>query len=213
MILAMIYDLLGKSKFNRFSQAVLLFPHFISWVVGSYFLSAFLDVDKGVFNQLAVMMGGEAVNWYTEPKYWIFILPICFFWKNLGYNSIIYYSSIKGFSAEYYEAARIDGATWLQQIWYITVPLLKSIVILMTILNIGSIFYSDFGLFYMLPKNSGPLYSVTSTIDTYVYNGLMGGGNLGMTTATGLYQSVVGFILVLTTNTIVKKIDPDSAMF
>ncbi len=214
MCLAIIFDMLGtKNKLNRVNQTLVLFPHFISWVVATYFVSAFLSVDKGILNRLIVSLGGGEIEWYSESKYWPFILTVCYMWKHIGYNSIVYYSTIKGFDVEFYEAARVDGATWFQQIRYITVPLLKSMAIIMLILNIGSIFYSDFGLFYLIPRNSGALYSVTSTIDTYVYNGFIGGGNIGTSSAVGLYQSVVGFILVLVSNGIIKKVSPEQAMF
>lgn len=213
MCLAIVYDILGKNKLSRINQSVSLFPHFISWVVGTYFVYSFLSPDKGMFNQIITSMGGEGISWYTEKKYWPFILVICNLWKHIGYDSIIYYSNIKGLDVEMYEAARIDGANWLQQIRYITFPMLKSIIVVLGIIKIGTIFNSDFGLFYLIPKNSGPLYSVTSTIDTYVYNGLMQGGNLGMTAATGFYQSVVGFCTVLAVNWFLRKTSPEHAMF
>ncbi|MGN1059229.1 MAG: ABC transporter permease [Clostridia bacterium] len=214
MCLAILYDLLGRGKLNRLNQSLSLFPHFISWVVASYFVYAFLSPDKGLLNQFSLALGGSGeIEWYAEKKYWPFILIFCNIWKHIGYDSIIYYSNIKGFDMELYEAARIDGANWFQQIRYITFPMLKSIVIVLGILKVGSIFYSDFGLFYLVPKNSGALYSVTSTIDTYVYNGMMSGGNLGMSAAAGFYQSIVGFCLVLLVNTLVRKISPEDAMF
>lgn len=211
--LAIIYDTLGKSRLNRANQILVLFPHFISWVVGSYFVYAILSYDKGLANKVIGLFGGEGINWYNSPQYWPFILLITYLWKSVGYSSIIYYSNIRGISLEYYEAAKIDGASWFQQVKYITIPLLKPIVIVMFILNMGSVFHSDFGLFYLVTRNSGSLYNVTSTIDTYVYNGLMSGGNLGMSAATGLYQSVVAFIFVLTANGIIRKVSPEDAMF
>jgi len=211
--LAIIYDMLGKSRLNRINQILVLFPHFISWVVGSYFVFALLSYDKGLLNSVISFFGGERINWYNEPKFWPFILPIAYLWKQVGYSSIIYYSNIKGISLEYYEAAKIDGAGWMQQVRFITLPLLKPILIVMFILNMGTIFGSDFGLFYLVTRNSGSLYAVTSTIDTYVYNGLMSGGNLGMSAATGLYQSVVAFIFVMTSNAIIRKVSPEDAMF
>lgn len=211
--LAIIYDMLGKSRLNRMNQILVLFPHFISWVVGSYFVFALLSYDKGLLNSVLSFFGLERINWYNEPKFWPFILPIAYLWKTIGYSSIIYYSNIKGISMEYYEAAKIDGAGWIQQVRFITLPLLKPILIVMLILNMGTIFGSDFGLFYLVTRNSGSLYAVTSTIDTYVYNGLMSGGNLGMSAATGLYQSVVAFIFVMTSNAIIRKVSPEDAMF
>lgn len=211
--IAIAFDLLGRSKVNRINQVMVIFPHFISWMIVTYFVSALLDADKGILNGLITLFGGERIIWYSETKYWPFIIILLNFWKTLGFSSIIYYSNIKGFSADCYEAAQIDGASWWQQVVSITLPLLKPTAIILLIMNIGSVFYSDFGLFYLVPKNSGALYPVTSTIDTYVYNGLTGGGNIGATTATGLYQSTVGFILVITTNAIIKRISSENAMF
>ena len=133
--------------------------------------------------------------------------------KWLGYNSIIYYSSVIGIDSSYYEAATIDGATRFQRIRYITVPLIRSTIITMTLLQLGSIFRSDFGLFYQVPMDSSALMNVTNTIDTYVYRGIKSVGTLGMSSAAGLYQSVVGFVLILVANGIVRKIDKDSAIF
>lgn len=210
VFLAILYDSLSKSKLNRFNQTVSILPHFLSWVVIAYFAQALLDADKGIFNQLL----GTKIQWYSEPKYWPVILMAFQIWKTVGYNSIIYYSNIRGIDSELYEAARIDGATWWQQVKYITIPLLQSIIIIMVIMGIGQILHNDFGLFYNLPKNSGALYSVTQTLDTYIYNGItLAGGSLGMSSAASFFQSTVGFILVITANAIIRKVSPDNAMF
>ena len=211
--MAIIFNIMGKTKLNRFNQTVLLLPHFLSWVVASYFVFAILSVDKGIANKIVTAFGGEQVNWYAEPKYWPVILFICDQWKRVGYSSIIYYSTIRGFDPTYYEAAKVDGASWFKCIIHVTLPLLKPIIIIMLIINVGSIMYSDFGLFYIIPKNSGMLYDVTSTIDTYIYNGMTGIGDLGSTAAAGMYQSFVGFALVMLTNMIVRKISPEDALF
>ncbi len=215
VLFAIMFDALGKRKINRINQTVVLFPHFISWVVGSYFVFTLLSADMGVINKLLGVFGIEPINWYSEPKYWPFILPVCYLWKHVGYSSVIYYSNIRGFDTEYYEAARIDGATWGQCTRYITLPLLIPILTIMFIINIGGVMHSDFGLFYLVPKNSGMLYATTATIDTYVYNGITssGGGNFGATSAVAFYQSIIGFLLVITSNAIVKKVSPDNAMF
>lgn len=210
IFLAIMYDSLSKSKLNRFNQTVSILPHFLSWVVVAYFAAALLDADKGVLNQMI----GTKIQWYSEPKYWPVILIVFQLWKTIGYNSIIYYSNIRGIDAELYEAARIDGATWWQQVKYITIPMLQSIIILMVIMGIGSILRSDFGMFYNVTRNSGALYSVTQTLDMYIYNGItLTGGNLGLSSAASFFQSVVGFILVVTTNAIIKKVSPENAMF
>jgi len=211
--IAILFDMLGKTKLSRINQTVSLLPHFLSWVVASYFVFGVLSVDKGIANQIVRFFGGDNINWYAEPKFWPFIIAICREWKAVGYASIVYYSTIRGFDVEYYEAAKIDGANWFQSITKITIPLMKPILIIMFILNIGSIMRSDFGLFYIIPKNSGMLYSVTSTLDTYIYNGLTGLGDLGSTSAAGLYQSVIGFILVIVSNMIVRKVSPEDALF
>lgn len=211
--LAIIFDAMGKNKLLKFNQTVILIPHFLSWIVVTYFVYAILSPDKGIANKFLHLLGMDPVSWYSEPKYWPFILFINYIWKHAGYNSIIYYSTIRGFSSEYYEAARIDGATWFQQVRYITLPLLTSIVIMMSLISLGQVMYSDFGLFYLIPKNSGLLYSVTSTIDTYVYNGMTNLTNLGATSAVAFYQSFVGFVLVISANALVRKISVEDALF
>lgn len=215
VLFAIMYDALGTRKINRVNQTISLFPHFISWVVGSYFVFTLLSADMGVLNKILGVFGVEPISWYSEPNYWPFILPVCYLWKHVGYQSIIYYSNIRGFDTEYYEAARIDGATWGQCMRYITLPLLIPILTIMFIINVGGVMHSDFGLFYLVPKNSGMLFNTTATIDTYVYNGITAGGNanFGATSAVAFYQSIIGFLLVISSNAIVKKISPDNAMF
>ncbi len=211
--LAILFDALGKSKLMRFNQTASILPYFLSWVVIGYFVNSFLNSEKGLLNQALVALGGNAVEWYSEQKYWPYIIPLVHFWKVLGYNSIIYYSTIRGFDTEFYEAAQIDGATWFQRLFHVTLPLLKPILIVMLILSIGSIFNTDFGLFYIIPKNSGALYPVTSTVDTYVYNSMMRNSSFGMSSAASFLQSFVGFGLVLTANAIIRRVSPEDAMF
>ncbi|MBE7035758.1 MAG: sugar ABC transporter permease [Ruminococcaceae bacterium] len=211
--LAIVFDMLGKTKVSRVNQTIVLLPHFLSWVVISYFVFGLLSVDKGVFNNIIKSFGGEAVNWYAEPKVWPFILIILSMWKNVGFNSIIYYSTIRGFDLEYYEAAKIDGATWWQTITKITIPMLKPTLVILFIMNMGSVLRSDFGLHYIITKNSGMLYSVTSTLDTYIYNGMTGLGDMGATAAAGFYQSIVGFAMVMFTNWVSKKVSKEISLF
>ena len=155
----------------------------------------------------------EPVSWYNAPQYWPFILVLINVWKGVGYSCILYYATICGIDHSLYEAAVVDGANRWQQIWNITLPCLKSTIIILTLMNIGNIFRTDFGLFYQVPQNSGPLISVTQTIDTYVYRGLMQTNNIGMSSAAGVYQSVVGFILVVSANFVVRKLDSESSLF
>lgn len=201
-----------SKKYVNIYQTVMFFPYFLSWVIVSYITLALFDVDNGILNKFIQSFGGEQVFWYHNINCWPVILVIVAVWKGLGYTSLIYYAAIVGFSPEYYEAAKIDGATRFQQIRFITIPLLRPLIVMMVILQIGKIFYSDFGLFYYVPQNSSLVYETTLVIDTYVYRVLRNIGDLGMSSAAGFYQSIVGFILVLATNLIVSKIDKESAL-
>ncbi len=214
IIIAIMLCELGEKIRVKFFQASLLLPNLLSWVVIAFIGYAFLNSDTGFINNTLIkMFGGEPVAWYTTSKYWPVILIIVYLWKNAGYSSIIYMASISGIDKSIFEAAKIDGATKMQQILHITLPMLKPTVVIMTLMAVGRIFYSDFGLFYQVPMNSGALYDVTQTIDTYVYHGLMELNDVGMSAAAGLYQSVIGFILVVTANGIVRKVDGDNALF
>lgn len=202
------------SKAKKFYQSAILLPYLISSVIVSYLVFAFLSTENGFFNNTILsLFGKEPISWYTEKKYWPFILVFVSTWKGIGYNCIIYLSTILGFDRAYYEAAAIDGASKWQQITKITIPMLKPTIIMLVLMSIGRIFYSDFGLFYQVPQNSGPLLSVTNTIDTYVYRGLLELGDITMSAAAGFYQSLVGFVLVLSANLLVRKIDKESALF
>ena len=202
---------LGEKLSARLFQSALILPYLLSWVIISYIVFAFLSSDTGYINKAVLEPAGKGfVNWYGEPFYWIFILIFVFLWKSTGYQSIVYMANIAGIDSSIKEAARIDGANKLQEIRYVVLPLLHPTVVIMTLMAIGRIFYSDFGLFFQVPMDSGALYPATQTVDTYVYRGLM---KFGMASAAGLYQSVVGFILVLLSNLAVKKADPDNALF
>ena len=200
---------------SKIYQTMILLPYLMSMVVVSYLVYAFLAGETGyINNSILPALGIESkINFYQESKYWPFILVFVNQWKSIGFNMILYYSNIIGISPEYYEAAQIDGATKWQQIKRITIPSLKPTVITLFILNIGRMFYSDFGLFYQVPKNSGLIYNATQTIDTFVYNTLMNQNNIGMSSAAGFYQSIVGFVLVVVANKIVSRVSPDDAMF
>ena len=205
---------LGKRLRVKLFQSALLLPNLLSWVVIGFVAYAFLNADTGFINKTILEgLGKSPVAWYTNQPAWPFILIIVFLWKNAGYQSIVFMSSIAGIDSSLYEAAALDGATKMQQIFKITLPLLKPTIITLTLMSIGRMFYSDFGLFYQVPQNSGALFNVTQTIDTYVYRGLMELNNIGMSAAAGFYQSIVGFILVLIANTIVRKVDADNALF
>ena len=214
VFMAILLNELGEKLRGKFFQSTLLFPHLLSWVVTSYLVYALLGATNGfVNNTILAGMGKEGIDWYYVKMYWPLILIIVYIWKNAGYTAIVYMAGIAGIDKEIFEAARIDGASKIKQIISITLPMLRPTVIIMTLMSIGRIFYSDFGLFYQVPMNSGMLFSVTQTIDTYVYRGLMEQGNIGMSSAAGVYQSLVGFILVMLANYIVRKKDPENALF
>ncbi len=211
---AIILSEIRNKKAKQTYQTIILIPFLISMVIVSYLAFAFLSTSNGFINNTLVKVFGiKAIDWYNTPKYWPFILVIINLWKGLGYNMILYYATILGIDSTLYEAAVVDGANRWQKVLHVTLPGLKSTIIILTLMALGGIFRSDFGLFYQVPQNSGPLINVTQTIDTYVYRGLMQNNNIGMSSAAGLYQSVVGFVLVITANTIVRKIDSDSSLF
>ena len=214
LTLAILLDELASRRGKRLYQMSYLIPYMISITVVSYIVYAFLSTETGFINNgILKILGKDKISWYSQPKYWPFILVAVNQWKWLGYNTIIYYSSVISIDSGYYEAATIDGAARFQRIWYITIPLIRSTIITMTLLQLGSIFRTDFGLFYQVPMDSSALMNVTNTIDTYEYRGIKSVGTLGMSSAAGLYQSVVGFVLILVMNGIVRRIDKESAIF
>jgi putative aldouronate transport system permease protein len=213
LIAVLMYEIV-KYSFSRVIQAGLILPNLISMVVVSYIVYAFLSTDRGFVNtSILKLFGKEEINWYAAEKYWPFIIVVVQIWKTAGYSSIVYMAAIAGIDPSLYEAARMDGAGKLAQVFRITLPQLKPTMIIMVLFAIGRIFSSDFGLFYQVPMNSGALYGTTQTIDTYVYRALMQLGDIGMSSAAGVFQSVVGFALVLCANYLVRRVDPDSALF
>ncbi|UUZ86414.1 ABC transporter permease subunit [Paenibacillus sp. P26] len=211
---AILLNEIKNKLLSRFYQSVILLPYLISTVIVSYLVFAMLSMDNGFMNKTVLpMLGMERISWYNEPGVWPYILTFIHTWKGAGYLCIVYLAAIIGIDQEYYEAATLDGASKWQQIRKITIPLITPVIIMMTLLAIGRIFYSDFGLFYQVPMDSGALYDTTNVIDTYVYRGLMQLGDIGMSSAAGLYQSLVGFILVLVSNFIVRKINRENALF
>lgn len=199
---------------KKLYQSLLLLPFLVSWVIVSYLGFAYLSHDVGLINNSILKpLGFEPISWYQEKGYWPFLMVFFAIWKTVGYNMIIYLSSLVSISTDYYEAARIDGASKLKQIRYITLPLLKPTVITLFILAVGQVLRSDFGLFYQMPRNSGVLFPVTRTLDVYVYQALMKNANYSMSSAASFYQSIVGFVLIVLANKLVKKYDANSALF
>lgn len=211
--LAIIISQIYSQKASKTYQTMMFFPHFMSWVVVSYFVYAFLNPDKGLANSILQALGKERVLWYSEPKYWPGILIFMQVWKTVGYNMVVYLASITGIDHSLYEAAIMDGATKWQQAKFITIPSIKPIIIMMFILNVGHIFYSDFGLFYQVTQGvPNSLSKVASTFDTYIYQALQSNVSIGRTAAAGFFQSACCCITILIANYIVSKIDPESAI-
>ena len=212
--IAIVLNEITNKRAKQVYQTVILIPFLISMVVVSYLVFAFLSNGNGFINNTVLpALGMEAVDWYNQSKYWPVLLVLVHVWKCLGYNCILYYSTICGIDNSLYEAAAVDGANRWQRIKNVTLPSIRSTIIILTLMNLGNIFRSDFGLFYQVPMNSGALLEATNTIDTYVYRGLMQTNNIGMSSAAGVYQSIVGCILVLGANMIVRKIDSESSLF
>lgn len=210
---AIMMNELTRKFVRKTYQTMMFFPYFLSWVVVSYFLNAFLDAQYGMIPAMQAAAGKEVTSWYTTPGPWPYLLVFANLWKNVGYSTVLYLAAITGIDANQYEAAAIDGASKWQQVLYVTIPHLRTMICILFIMNVGRIFASDFGLFYNVPMQNGALFSVTQTIDTYVYRAYIATGNPGQSSAAGLLQNVLGFICILSANAIVKKVDADSAMF
>jgi putative aldouronate transport system permease protein len=207
---------------TRYYPTVLIFPFFLSWVIISSMVYAFLSPSVGLVNGLLTRFGIEPVMWYFRPEYWRVILTIVNLWATVGYGVVIYYSGMLAINPEYFEAAMVDGASGWRRTWHITLPLLSPLIIINVLLAIGNMFRANFMLFYLVPRNSGPLLSTTDVLDTYVYRALtgasggstmLGGGAVGMAAAAGLYQALVGLVLVLVSNWIIRRLDRDKALF
>ncbi len=210
---AIMMNELTRKFIGRVYQTMMFFPYFLSWVVVSYFVFAFLSPQNGLIPHLQQNAGATPIEWYNDAGPWPFVLTFAYLWKNIGYSCIMYLAAITGIDASIYEAARIDGASKWQQVRYVTLPHLRLIIIILFLLSVGRIFNADFGLFYSVPMNAGPLFPATQVVDTYVYRALMTTGDIGMSSAAGFLQNLVGFTCIMIANTIVKKVDPDSSLF
>jgi putative aldouronate transport system permease protein len=211
---AVLLDGLRTKRTSRLYQGIMFLPYFFSWIVISTLVFSFLSTDLGFFNKvLFPTLGVSTVNWYTEAVYWPFIIIFTNLWKYTGYGSVVYLAAIAGIDQNCFEAAALDGASRWQTVRHVMIPLISYIIIIQVMLQIGRLFYSDFGLFYQVPQNMGPLFKATNVIDTYVYRTLVNVGDIGMSAAAGLYQSAVGFVLVLASNLVVRRIDPEKSLF
>ena len=214
LVVAIAMDTIKRKFFRNFSQVVILIPYLLSTVIITYIVFAFLSPKNGfVNNTILASFGAKGINWYNDPKPWPVILVIVHIWMTFGYTSILYYSTLIGIDKTLYEAAVVDGSGIWSQIRYVTIPCMRRTVIILVVFALGRIFSSDFGLFYQVPMNSGMLYPTTQTIDTYVYRALMEQQNVSRSSAAGFLQSVLGFILVIIANGVVRKVDQESALF
>ena len=212
--IAILITEVRNTKLKKIYQSAILLPFLMSMVILSYIVYALLSAENGlVNNSILPLFHMDPIQWYQKPKYWPVILIIANCWKGVGYGCLIYIASLIGIDPSFYEAARLDGASKWQEITKITLPSLVPTIITLLLLSIGRIFYSDFGLFYQVPMNSGVLVSTTNVIDTYVYRALIEQGNISMSSAAGVYQSLVGFCVVMLSNWIVRKVDKDQALF
>lgn len=213
LALALAFNEVSGKVFKKITQSVTFLPYFISTVVVGIFVSGLLNYDNGVINRVITSLGGEKISFYMEAKWWPLILLLVNVWKGAGYNAVVYLATISGIDSSFYEAAEIDGATKWEQVKYISLPLLKPTVIIMTLLAVGKIMNADFGLFYNITGDMPTLYSTTDVLDTYIYRSLRQLGDIGISSATGFFQSVVGFILVMVSNWVARKYEEDAALF
>ena len=212
--IAILITEIRNTKLKKIYQSAILLPFLMSMVILSYIVYALLSAENGlVNNSILPLFHIDPIQWYQKPKYWPAILIIANCWKGVGYGCLIYIASLIGIDPSFYEAARLDGASKWQEITKITLPSLVPTIITLLLLSIGRIFYSDFGLFYQVPMISGFLFPTTNVIDTYVYRALIEQGNISMSSAAGVYQSLVGFCVVMLSNWIVRKVDKDQALF
>ena len=212
VILAIMFSEIKNKTFKRVSQSIAILPHFVSWAVVSLVLQAFVGTT-GLINQAFKALGMSRVSFYNEPELWPWIFVVLRIWQGCGFGTVTYIAAITGFDTSMYEAARVDGATRFQQIRHITLPLLRPTIVILTIMSVGNIFRGDFGMIYAMVRDTAKLLPTTDVIDTFVYRALRQMNNLGMSTATSLFQSIVGCTMVVSVNALAKKLDPDTALF
>lgn len=213
LALALAFNEVRHKTYKKITQSLSFLPYFISAVVIGIFAAGLLNFENGSINGMLRSMGREPISFYMEPAYWPVILLIVNIWKGAGYNSIVYLATIAGIDAELYEAAKIDGASRWDEMRFISLPMLRPTIIILTLLAIGKIMNADFGLFYNVTQDIPALYPTTDVIDTYVYRLLRKRGDVGISSAVGLFQSVISFILVLISNGIARRIDDSAALF
>jgi putative aldouronate transport system permease protein len=210
---ALMLNELRSRFFAKVHQTFIFLPYFLSPIVLSYVVYGFLGEFGFLNSTMLPFFDMEKIQFYFETKWWPYILIGVNTWKNLPYYIVIYMAAMLSIDDEYYEAARIDGASKLRQMWSITIPLIVPVMVTMTLLQIGRVMFADFGLFYQVPRESGMLFNATNVIDTYVYRTFLVFGDVGLSSAASFYQAVVGFFLVFLSNGVVRKINKENALF
>ena len=210
---AILINELTKKWFKKTAQSFMFLPYFISWVVAGAIMYNIFNYERGVFNNILTMLGAERFDLYNTPGAWPYIIIFLKLWKGTGYGSVVYLAAITGLDQEMFEAASIDGASAWQKIRYLTIPSLMPTMMVLVLLGIGNIFRGDFGLFYQTVSSSALLQPVTDVIDTYVFRLLITNNDIGVSAAAGLFQSVLCFITINICNGIVKKLNPDYALY
>jgi len=213
IVLALMLNEIRLKRLLKVTQSMMLFPNFLSWIIVSYIVFAFLSSEYGWLYSIIRYFGGKPVSMYSSASFWPGILVVIRLWKTMGINSVIYMATITGIDEGLYEAARIDGANKLQEIRYITIPLLIPTICILTLLAVGKIFYGDFQMIYSLVGDNGILMATTDVIDTFVFRALRQTGDPAGAMAVGIYQAIIGFILVYGSNRLVKRFFPDGAIF
>jgi len=210
--IAIFFNEIGSKRFKQFTQSMMFFPYFVSWVVVGTLIYGLFATDVGIVNGILEALGKDPVRWYAEPQHWRPILIIANVWKWCGYNSIVYLAAMSGFDSTLYDAAKVDGANKIQQIWYLTLPMLKPTAVILTLMSVGRIFFGDFGMIYGIIGNNSVIGDQVAVIDTYVYSSMRSLG-FSYSTAIGLFQSVMGLILVTLCNKLAKKINDGEGLF
>lgn len=210
--IAILFNEIQSKRFKQFTQSMMFFPYFVSWVVVGALIYGLFATDVGVVNKILEAIGREPIRWYAEAKYWKPILIIANVWKWCGYNSITYLAAMSSFDASLYEAAKVDGANKFQQIWHLTLPMLKPTAVVLTLMSVGRIFFGDFGMVYGIIGNNPVIGNEVAVIDTYVYSAMRSLG-YSYSTAIGLFQSLMGLVLVTLCNKLAKKINDGEGLF
>ncbi|MNW33044.1 putative multiple-sugar transport system permease YteP [compost metagenome] len=211
--IALVFNEVAGKYFKKITQSLMFLPYFISWIVVGVIAYNLFSIDTGVVNNTLTALGLSPVDWFTTPWVWPIILVLFHIWKSTGYGMVLYLAALTGVDPSYYEAAKIDGATKLQQIRYISLPFLMPTMITLTLLQVGRIMNADFGMFYAIVGENAAIYQTADVIDTFIFRSLRLNGDIGMASAAGFYQSVISFVIIMICNKLAKRLNEDSSLF